>query len=155
MPRVLIFDQFEELLSFYPERWLDREGFFEQIRDGLEDDSVLRVVFVIREDYLAQLDPYTRLLPEKLRTRFRLERMDKEAALSAAIEPLKETGLFYAEGVAEQLVNELLQVRVETASGKFEIITGDLIEPVQLQVVCQDLWEQLPVGTTEITYEHL
>jgi WD40 repeat protein len=155
LPRVIIFDQFEELLSFYPERWADREGFFEQIHDGLEEDSLLRVVFVIREDYLAQLDPYTHLLPEKLHTRFRLERMDKEAALSAAIEPLKGTGLSYAEGVAEKLVDELLQVRVETATGKFEIITGDLIEPVQLQVVCQDLWQQLPAGITEITYEHL
>ena len=94
LPRVVIFDQFEELLSFYPERWSDREGFFEQIRDGLEDDSLLRVVFVIREDYLAQLDPYTRLLPEKLRTRFRLKRMDKEATLSAAIEPLEGNRAF-------------------------------------------------------------
>ena len=146
LPRVVVFDQFKELLTFYPERWTDREVFFEQIRNGLEEDSLLRVVFVIREDYLAQLDPYARLLPEKLRTRFRLERMGKEAALSAVIEPLTGSGRSYAEGVAEQLVNELLQVRVETATGKFEIITGDLIEPVQLQVVCQDLWQQLPAG---------
>ena len=155
LPRVVIFDQFEELLTFYPERWTDREGFFEQIRDGLEEDSLLRVVFVIREDYLAQLDPYARLLPEKLRTRFRLERMGKEAALSAVIEPLTGSGRSYAEGVAEQLVNELLQVRIETATGKFEIIAGELIEPVQLQVVCQDLWQELPPSINEITHEHL
>jgi hypothetical protein len=152
---VVIFDQFEELLSFYPDRWTDREGFFEQIRDGLEEDSLLRVVFVIREDYLAQLDPYARLLPEKLRTRFRLERMNRKAALSAVMEPLAGSGYSYAEGVADELVNELLQERVETIPGKFETITGEFVEPVQLQVVCQDLWQALPPGITEITHEHL
>jgi len=47
-PRVLIFDQFEELFAFYPERWEDREGFFGQVRDALEADPLLRVVFVVR-----------------------------------------------------------------------------------------------------------
>jgi conflict system STAND superfamily ATPase len=75
LPRIIIFDQFEELFSFYPERWRDREAFFEQVRETLEADPLLRVVFVLREDYLAQLDPYAPLLPEELRTRFRLERM--------------------------------------------------------------------------------
>ncbi|MGR9044611.1 MAG: nSTAND1 domain-containing NTPase [Gammaproteobacteria bacterium] len=155
LPRVVIFDQFEELLAFYPDRWTDRQAFFEQIRDSLEEDPLLRVVFVIREDYLAQLDPYTRILPEKLRTRFRLERMRKEAALSAAVEPLAGTGRSYADGIADKLVDELLQVRVETATGKFEVIKGEFIEPVQLQVVCQDLWRQLPSYITVITDEHL
>jgi hypothetical protein len=116
--RVAIFDQFEELLTFYPGRWRDRKGFFEQVGDALEEDRLLRVVFVIREDYIAQLDPYAPLLPEKLRARFRLERLRQAAALAAVTGPLRGTGRSFAEGVAEQLVEELLKVRVETAAGE-------------------------------------
>lgn len=155
IPRVILFDQFEELFSFYPERWRDREGFFEQVREGLEADPLLRVVFVIREDYLAQLDPYAPLLPEELRTRFRLERMLKEAAFSAITGPLTGTGRGFGEGVAERLVDELLKVRVDTAAGRSEVVTGEYIEPVQLQVVCQSLWQGLPPEVAVVTEDHL
>ncbi len=79
LPRVIIFDQFEEIFSLYQDRWKDREGFFEQISDALEADPLLRVVFVIREDFIAQLDPYEDLLPEGLWTRFHMERLRREA----------------------------------------------------------------------------
>ena len=73
VPQVLIFDQLE-LFTFYPEKWKEqRHDFFDQIAQALEKNSSLKVVFVIREDYLAELDPYVRGLPEKLRPRFRLE----------------------------------------------------------------------------------
>ena len=57
--------------------------FFKQIAEALNNNPHLRIVFVIREDYLAQLDPFSRILPEKLRPRFRLERLRKNAALQA------------------------------------------------------------------------
>jgi hypothetical protein len=154
-PRVTIFDQFEELLAFYPGRWEDRENFFEQIRDALEGDPLLRVVFVIREDYIAQLDPYAPLLPEKFRPRFRLERLREGAALSAITGPLRDTKRSFAKGVAEELVEELLKVRVMTAAGKTEVVAGKFVEPVQLQVVCHDLWQNLPPYVTVITRDHL
>ncbi|HEX2955330.1 MAG TPA: hypothetical protein VHO70_00780, partial [Chitinispirillaceae bacterium] len=58
LPCVVIFDQFEEIFSLYQNRWKDRESFFEQVSDALEADPLLRVVFVMREDFIAQLDPY-------------------------------------------------------------------------------------------------
>jgi hypothetical protein len=154
-PRIVIFDQFEELFTFYPERWQDREGFFEQVRDALEGDPLLRVVFAIREDYIAQLDPYAPLLPEKLRARFRMERLRERAALAAIIDPLRDTMRSFAEGVAEQLVEELLKVRVQAAEAEIVEVTGEFVEPVQLQVVCQSLWQDLPPDVTVITQDHL
>jgi hypothetical protein len=106
-PRVIIFDQFEELFTSYPERWKDREDFFRQVREALDADPLLRVVLVIREDYIAQLDAYAPLLPERLQTRFRLERMRKPAALAAVTGPLMHTSRKYAKGVAETLVDDL------------------------------------------------
>ncbi|TEU20329.1 MAG: hypothetical protein E3J21_02530, partial [Anaerolineales bacterium] len=149
--RVVIFDQFEELFTLYPERWTEREGFFTQVADALSEDPFLRVLFVLREDYLAQLDPYVALLPERLRTRFRLERLRRKAALAAVKGPLMDTERFFAPGVAEGLVEELLKIRVETRVGETVEVPGKFVEPVQLQVVCRSLWEELPLGTREIT----
>lgn len=153
--RIIIFDQFEELFTFYPQRWPEREQFFVQVSQALAADSLLRVLFVIREDYLAQLDPYLPLLPEQLRYRFRLERLRREAALAAVIGPLQGTGRSFAPGVAEALVAELLKIRVESRAGEVTDAPGEFVEPVQLQVVCQSLWDGLPPDVTEITESQL
>jgi tetratricopeptide (TPR) repeat protein len=152
LPRFAFFDQFEELFTFYPHRWKDRQGFFEQVRDALEEDPLLRVVFAMREDYIAELHPYASLLPEKLRTRFRLQRLRENAALSAITNPLQMTTRRFGEGVAEQLVQNLLKI---PGRGDGESEMGQAVEPVQLQVVCQNLWQSLAPGDEVITAEHL
>jgi tetratricopeptide (TPR) repeat protein len=151
-PRVILFDQFEELFTFYPERAADRRGFFEQVRDALRVDRLLRVVFAMREEYLGELAPYASLLPEQLRTRVRLERLSAPAALKAVTGPLKDSRLSFAPGVAEKLVNELLQVNLGDRS---QLVRGEYVEPVQLQVVCEGLCHRLPPDVTVITEEHL
>ena len=148
VPRVAIFDQFEELFTSHPERWQDRDQFFLQVNQALEGDPFLRVVFAMREDYLGQLETYAGLLPERLQTRFRLARLGEAAALEAVIQPLRLTGRRFAAGVAEKLVDELLQARVESSAGHTVVVTGEYIEPVQLQVVCRNLWDGLPLDTT-------
>ncbi len=160
-PRIAVFDQFEELFTFHPERWSDREDFFDQVSEALEADRMMRAIFVMREDYIAELDPYVFALPEKLRTRFRLERLREESALEAVQAPLEGSGYSFAEadghplGVAQQLVNNLLKVPVETSTGVATVV-GEFVEPVQLQVVCQNLWQKLDHSAPrEITHEQL
>lgn len=155
-PRVLIFDQFEELFTYTPEKWREqRVGFFEQVVEALNADPLLRVVFVIREDFLAELDPYARTLPEHLRTRYRLERLGESAALQAIKDPLANTSRKFAPGVAEGLVKELLIMKAVDATGKTAEIEGQYVEPVQLQVVCVTLWSTLGPDVTEIDKTHL
>lgn len=149
MPRVVVFDQFEEIFRAYPERWREREPFFKQVRAMLDADPLLRVVFVMREDYIAELDPFAAILPDKLRVRFRLELLRREAALSAVLEPLKDTSVRFAPNVAERLVDDLLAIRVGDSG---EIVAGEFVEPVYLQVVCENLWNEVRrQGLTEIT----
>ena len=155
LPRVIIFDQFEEIFSLYQDRWKDREGFFEQVSAALEADPLLRVVFVMREDFIAQLDPYADLLPDGLWTRFHVERLRREDALLAIKEPVKKAGRSFSEGVAEKLVDDLLKIRVETMPGKTAEVPGEFIEAVQLQIVCQNLWKELPPDEKQITFQHL
>ena len=154
-PRLLIFDQFEDFLIQDKERWQEREEFFRQVAEALEKDRMLRVLFVIKEDFLAGLDPYVRFLPDMLRTRYRLEGLRKDAALRAVEGPLEETDCKFKEGVASELVQKLLKAKVPDISGQMIEVDGDYVEPVQLQIVCKKLWESLDDEVKEITEEHL
>jgi hypothetical protein len=153
--RILVVDQFEELFTAYPGRWRERTAFFEQLREALEADPRLRLVLSIREDHLAQLDPLAALLPGGLRHRFRLERLDREGALAAVKNPIERTTRRFQAGVAETLVEDLLRFRVDLGAGRTAEVEGEYAEPVQLQVVCRDLWEELPPDADEITADHL
>lgn len=149
-PRVMIIDQFEELFTHFPEHWDRRGDFFAQIREALEADPDLRVLLSMREDYISQTDPYASLVPNHFQQRFRLETLRREQALEAVTGPLRATGRSFAPGAAEYLVDELLQILVER-NGQLTRVTGEFVEPVQLQVVCQRLWAELPDEVTEIT----
>ncbi len=151
--RVAIFDQFEELFSRHQDRWRDRAGFFEQVAEALKDPA-LRVIFALREDFLGRLEPYSALPPGRLRARFRMERLCEEAALRAVKGPLEGSGREFDRGVAERLVEELLHTRVESETGETIKVKGDVVEPVQLQVVCHRLWESLPPRVRRITEQH-
>jgi Divergent InlB B-repeat domain len=154
VPRALVIDQFEELFTAHPELWSHRAGFFDGLREALEADDGLRVLLVMREEYLAQLEPHAQRLPGGLRTRLRLERLDRNGALEAVMRPLDGTGRSFAPGVAESFVDDLLRLRFDTGAGGIVEVMGEYVEPVHLQVVCSRLWTELPAGVTEIRAEH-
>jgi hypothetical protein len=153
--RLLIFDQFEELFTFYPARWAEREGFFQDLAQCLAEDPLLRVLLVMREDYLANLDAYNAILPEGLHTRYRLECLGRYAAGLAVQKPVEKTGREFAEGVAAELVEKLASIRAQGVGGRMVDAPGEYVEPVQLQVVCQDLWNKVPPDARQITFDHL
>jgi WD40 repeat protein len=151
---VLIIDQFEELFSTYPQAWEKRKDFFLQLAQALEDFPSLWMVLVMREDYIAYLDPYVHLLPGKLRVRYYMQRLERNAALKAIKNPVEALRPF-AEGVAEKLVNDLSSVRIQNPDGSVVTQPGQFIEPVQLQVVCYNLWDSLPPAGNQITEDDL
>jgi len=136
----LLIDQFEEIITAHPGRWQEREDFFRQLNQAMLDDPNLWAVLTLREDYVAALDPYAPLLADRMRARFYMERMGLEAALDAIRQPAELGGRAFAPGVAEQLVEDLRQVRVP---GQENTVPGQYVEPVQLQVVCYQLWENI------------
>lgn len=152
--RALIIDQFEEIFSMHPEAWQKREDFFIQVAQAMESDPLLWVVLVMREDYIAYLDPYAHLLPNGLRVRYYMQRLSREAAIEAMKKPVEKTRP-YAEGVAEKLVENLASIKVPRPDGGQDVQPGQYVEPVQLQVVCYSLWEHLSPGGTEITEQDL
>jgi WD40 repeat protein len=153
-PRLVVFDQFEELFTYHQQHWRQREPFLVQLAELLDHDPLLRVVVAIREDYLAQLDRYRALVAGGFRTRLRLERLGADATLTAVTAPVVGRHRCYAPGAAEQLVADLLEMRVDVG-GEVLSVEGEYADPVQLQVVCQSLWASLPPEVEEITADDL
>lgn len=158
MPRVLVLDQFEELLRCHPEDWKKRRLFCEQLAVAMQEEPTLRILLAMREDFVAALDQYDNILPEGFRTRYRLEMLRPEAALLAIGGPLEGTGVTFSAGVAERLITDL---RTTPATKTNHVVWGqskagiveEFIEPVQLQVVCFSLFRKLKTNVTVITDE--
>lgn len=155
-PLALIIDQFEEIFTTHPEAWKQRAPFFTQLAQAMDADPYLWIVLAIREDFVGALDPYVHLLPNRLRARFSMQRMGTFAALEGVRRPVAEIKPF-EPGVAEKLVDNLRLVATGvTENGEPIYIEGQYIEPVQLQVVCYQLWENLRDDTgATITAEDL
>jgi hypothetical protein len=142
-PLIVIFDQFEEFFTTNQHRWQERRPFFDQLAQALHDLPTMKVVFVMREEYIAQLEPFADLLPEKLRPRMHLERLRGNSARNAVVKPFQSWGLSFDPNAADELMAELSEIRVAEGD-QFRETRGEFVEPVQLQVVCQSLWENLP-----------
>ena len=142
-PLIVILDQFEEFFTTNAHRWQERRPFFDQLAQALHDLPTMKVVFVMREEYIAQLEPFAESLPEKLRPRMHLERLRGNSARNAVVKPFQKWGLSFDPNAADELMAELSEMRVAEGD-KFRETRGEFVEPVQLQVVCQSLWENLP-----------
>ena len=147
---LLILDQFEELFTTIPRRYEERADFVGQLQACLNEYPQLSLLISMREDFIAQLDSYTAQLPDRLRTRFRLELLGEEAAFEAVKQPASQGGVDFTDGAAHKLVDDLRQVRVQRPDATTEEQLGLHVEPVQLQVVCRSLWERLPAEATQI-----
>jgi len=148
--RVLIVDQFEELFSTHAESWANREDFFSQLAQAMKADPQLWVVLVMREDYIASLDPYAQLVANRFQARYSMQRLGREAALQAIRGPVQGIRP-YEEGAAEKLVSDLSVIQVQKPDGSLERQLGQYVEPIQLQVVCYSLWNNLSPEGTQIT----
>ncbi len=152
---VLIFDQFEEILTIEPTNQGAKVDFFDQVGQALRHPDTW-VIFSLREDYIAGLDPYLRAIPTRLSTTFRLELLGKEAAQESMQGPAKKEGVDFTNAAATKLIRDLSQIRVQQQDGQIKEQEGLYIEPVQLQVVCNRLWTKKfpssdappPEGTT-------
>ena len=153
--RALIIDQFEEIFTTHLDAWDKREGFFRQLAQAMESDPYLWVVLVMREDYIANLDPYAYLMPNGLRSRYYMQRLGTDRAIEAVEGPAETCGRTYAKGAASTLVKALSQVNVRGPNNTWEPKDGQYVEPVQLQVVCSSLWEKLKDNELEISNERV
>lgn len=137
---LLIFDQFEEVLTVSPTDAPAKQQFFEQLGEALQNRRRW-ALFAIREDYMGGLAPYVRAIPNRLNVTFRLGLLGPEAAKTAIQQPAKNAGVDFTGEAAQKLVDDLRHIQVQQPDGSFATEQGPEVEPVQLQVVCFNLWQ--------------
>jgi hypothetical protein len=137
----LLFDQFEELFTLDPTDLDAKAAFLDEVGVMLRDRGRW-ALFAMREDFIAQLDPYLSRIPKRLSTRYRLDLLGVDAARTAMQRPALEQSVTFSMEAADHLIDDLRRVRVQRAGQVVEEL-GPYIEPVQLQVVCRQLWNSL------------
>ncbi len=140
---VLIFDQFEEILTVDPYDIKAKRSFFDQVGKALKKRTRW-ALFAARADYLYGFERYERAVPTRFSNTFGLRLLGHDAAVDAIQKPAatvhmsgsmaEEPGcvgcIRFEEDAAEHVVTNLMQ-------------GTPYVEPVLLQVVCRDLWNQL------------
>lgn len=145
----LIVDQFEEILTIDPVDRQAKAAFFDQLARALRPRDRW-ALFAMREEYVAALEPYARVLPTRLATRYRLDLLRPDQAIEAICKPIEEAGLEMAPEAAALMVRNLSLTRIEQPDGTTLEAPGHAVEPVQLQVVCRRLWASLPAGVVTV-----
>ena len=150
-PELLIFDQFEELLTLDPTDLEAKREFCRQVGIALKSRSRW-AIFAMREEFCGALDPFLDLLPTRLANRYRLQLLSPEAARACIERPARAAGVTFMPAAVDELVKDLRQVQVQVSDGTVPVSKdGPFIEPVQLQVVCLRLWDNLPPGTMVVS----
>ena len=144
-PILLVFDQFEEIFVYgnVQERL--------QLTENISLISAMRIpwkmVFVIREDFLAQLDEFEKELPGLFKKRLRIELMDKSNCREVVV---KSCGYFNIEllplrhnatGVADMLYNEAAPDTPDTIINTVTD-TRNAIHLPYFQVFLDRLWKE-------------
>lgn len=123
---IFFFDQFEDFFLLLPEE--RRSKFIESLnrlfRNGLQK---IKMVFVLREDLLAEMSAFKKALPEIYHHEYRLMRLTREEAVRAIVGPAKKVNYTYESGLVESILDDLS--------------VNNEIDPPQLQIVCDVLFD--------------
>lgn len=149
---LIVLDQFEEILTLNPTDTDHKYQFFQQLGKALADHDIW-CLLSMREDFLAGLNAYREQLPTRLAITYRLNLLDRTAAMAAMRKPAASLGVDFHKDAAADLVDSLSEIGVQQADGTTSVQIGNHVEPVQLQVVCRRLWEGLAAGRTVIDRE--
>lgn len=151
-PVVLLFDQFEEVLTVAPNAIADKQAFFDDLGAALGHERYW-ALFVIREDFLAAFAPYRDRLPTQMLNTFRLDLLGLDGAREAALRPALSAGRTFP--AVDLLIRDLSTVRIQQSDGSFVAEQGLHVEPVQLQVVCRRLWAAMPEEARSIDADNI
>ncbi len=132
------------------------EELFVKLGDAVRDSSIqqlqqclavvgenIRLVLSIREDYLGELYELRDKFPGIMENLYRLHKLDKQQAEQAIVQPAENFGVHVERKLVDRLVEDLAR---------------EGVEPVELQIVCDRLYEEKSAGSDTITqrdYEKL
>lgn len=149
---LLIFDQFEELFTLFSSKegeddrlkMLAQNQILQTIYELVHDQELeVKILIIIREDFLGKLEIFSRKYPQIFDHRVRLGHLDTTEAKRAIVGPFKEGGVF-----GSKIVDSLAATIAEDLARHEG--TG-VVHATQLQIVCDRLWKKYSPTLREIT----
>ena len=165
---VLIFDQFEELFTLYPnpdqrQRFIEelaalvmermpgrlRQALRARMNDGsikspevaaMEKPPLVKLVFSIRSDLFHYMDELSETIPSILRSRYQLFGFSGEQASEAIVRPAEITNTAFQSPAFGYTPGALAEILAT-------LTKNQEVEPFSLQAVCQALEERLALQT--------
>ena len=123
---VVFLDQFEEFFLRFGDE--SRASFIAELARCHQSEALdTRFILSIREDFFVRLHEFEGQLPAIFDSRYRLERLTRENARDAIVEPVKLFDVAYEERLVERLLDDLYE---------------EGVGPPQLQIVCDRLYRQ-------------
>lgn len=105
VPVYLIFDQFEEFFIFGDEE--EQQTFINTARTLIEREQHVRLLFIVREEYLAQFTAFEEQVPSILEHRMRVERMPRRRAAEVVEKLCATAGIPVEAGFSAALLDRL------------------------------------------------
>jgi hypothetical protein len=135
-PIYLIFDQFEELFILGSAD--EQRQFIETVKDILQVEQPVKMIFSIREEYLGYLNRFERAVPQLLRKKLRVEPMnlDKVRQVIIGATTYKNSNVYLKEGETDLIAEGIF----EKIKGKEKTLT---IQLPYLQVFLDKLYLQI------------
>jgi len=123
---IFFLDQFEEFFSLLDDP--ARERFIAAVNLLFTSETLpVKLVFALREDFLAEMSQFKTAIPEIFHHEYRLKRLSREQAAKAIIEPALAVGCQYEPQLMAQLLDDLSD--------------HESVDPPQLQIVCDCLFD--------------
>ncbi|MGD0341885.1 MAG: hypothetical protein ABSA76_09295, partial [Bacteroidales bacterium] len=104
-PVFLIFDQFEELFIFGGKD--EKEQLIKNIAKAIDSDIQCRFIFSMREEYLAGVTEFEKVIPSFLSNRIRIEKMTRQNAIQTIEGPCRINNIEIEPGFADALLEKL------------------------------------------------
>jgi len=104
-PVFLIFDQFEELFIFGGKD--EKNNLIRNVERVIDSETQCRFIFAMREEYLAGVTEFERVIPSFLSNRIRIEKMTRQNAIQAIEGPCSINNIEVEAGFADTLLEKL------------------------------------------------
>ncbi|MGE5419838.1 MAG: hypothetical protein ACM3UT_06605 [Chloroflexota bacterium] len=104
-PVFLIFDQFEEVFIFGSKT--ERQEFIATLKRIVDSDLQCRLIFCVREEYLAGFTEFEKIIPSFLDNRIRIEKMTRQNAVKAIEGPCRVYEIEVEAGLPDIILEKL------------------------------------------------
>lgn len=110
-PIYLVFDQFEELFILGTQE--EADNFFWLLAELLQAKLQVKIILIMREEYLANLDRFEKIIPSLFDNRLRVERMRTEDIQEVITRSAQRFGIELAEPTSDISENIIHNIRNE------------------------------------------